>query len=115
MTSTFPPGSVEQEHSIQFEMPAGEFDEEVRRFVEDRTGTHLSINEAIPDDPDQRYELIQIVGPLLSIYLAHFLIMQQIHDRRAAESASQDAPDVSLLRAQVEQLQQQLRLVTGAG
>jgi len=107
-------GALDLSHALNVMLPANEAPSvEFKQFVEDRTHTKMTITET----EDLNSVEVMIVGPLLETYLAHFLVMQQVHEMRARQEAEQQqhenaaGADVEALRAQVEALQKQLATV----
>jgi hypothetical protein len=115
LASAFPEGAVQYDHSINCELPECDFTEDLHRFIEEKTGAKLNVSTLNdPDSEDSPFVNIQFIGPLFSTYLAHAIVMQQVHSRRAEQEAAANeapAPDVADLKAQVEALQAQLKRV----
>lgn len=121
LSGNLPEGAADLDHAIECELMTSllqsVMDEETKKFIEERTSTKIELKDQHYDNTEERYTVLQITGPLLSTYLAHFLVMQRVHEHKVAEdnrmSELQDedkkAAEVAELKAQVARLQEQLR------
>jgi hypothetical protein len=115
LSQQLPPGVIDGDHSLSSELEAellkDILDEQAQRLIEDRTYTRIETLDSGTDEDGTSYIRITITGPLLSTYLAHYLLMQRVHEHSAAEHGGQggEGGKVAELQAQVAALQNQLR------
>lgn len=91
------------------------------QHVEQATGTKITFHEEQAERKGEaRTRNMTIVGPLISVYAAHMMMMKQYHEDAEREAEREhrqhdDAPrpEVENLKAQLEALQGQLQAIEG--
>jgi len=90
-------------------------DGEYVRYVEEATGTNASFDEGDGSGGPEEGRPMTLVGPLLSVYPAHAMMMQKLRVTEAEEQKSAESEDPAVLKARILELQAQLARVTGQG
>merc|ERR1712096_177851 len=111
----FPPGTLDEECEVTCDLPRakvsgligrnGNYIQEVRRS----TGCRIHFEDA--RNTHEAHQTMLIIGPLLSVYNAHAMMMKRYHELEIEAQAQASAPDVDS-KVQVRQLKDQLQGLT---
>lgn len=116
-----PQGAAQLQYSISCEIPHYQVmvltanDAEYVRYVEEATGTNASFDEGDGSGGPEEGRPMTLVGPLLSVYTAHAMMMQKLRVTEAEEQKSAESEDPAVLKTRILELQAQLARVTGQG
>merc|ERR1712187_83464 len=120
----FPPGKLDLQYSVECQLPGdrvggliGKRGESIQE-VEKATSARVNFEEAQPGEPNRP---VTIVGPLISVYAAHMMLMKRYHEdlqreeeeRREQERKRAKEDEVARIEQQLEDLKRQLAAVEG--
>jgi len=119
----FPIGKLDMDYQVSCELPnervGGLIGKkgDVINYVQHATGTKIIFDKELKTNGEHSSRTMVIIGPLISVYSAHMMMMKRYHEDVEREEAAREPPqeNVQDLKAQLAALQAQVHAMEGGG